>query len=154
MPIAQYKGLQDGGAPQNFSNRSKLSPRSADDIELGTLLGSTLLHARYVCISVHSPSCVSYLCLIFFFSDVPERTSVCFRFLFFCGSYLFVFFILADIPAKVVACFPSLSFSLYLIIFVLLFLADVPAKVLACFLPLSFFVFLIFLCFSSLQLFL
>ena len=115
MPIAQYKGLQDGGAPQNFSNRSKLSPRSADDIELGTLLGSTLLHARYVCISVHSPSCVSYLCLIFFFSDVPERTSVCFRFLFFCGSYLFVFFILADIPAKVVACFPSLSFSLYLI---------------------------------------
>ena len=67
LPIAQYKGLQDGSAPQNFPNRSKLSPRSADDIKLGTLLGSTLLHARYVCISVHSPSCVSYLCLIFSF---------------------------------------------------------------------------------------
>ena len=40
-----------------------------------------------------SPSCVSYLCLILFFSDVPERISVCFRSLSFCGSYLFVLFI-------------------------------------------------------------
>ena len=77
MPIAQYKGLQDGSAPQNFSNRSKLSPRSADDIKLGTLLGSTLLYVRYGCVSVHSPSCVSCLCIILFFSDVPEKKLRC-----------------------------------------------------------------------------
>ena len=177
LPIAQYKGLQDGSAPQNFSNRSKLSPRSADDIKLGTLLGSTLLYVRYGCVSVHSPSCVSCLCMILFFSDVPERTSVCFRFLFFCGSYLFVFFILADIPAKVVACFPSLSFSLYLIFLCfcslqmflwefwrvfcpylslcfLSFCSSVPAGVLACFLSPTFSVFLIFLCICFLQMFL
>ena len=126
------------------TNRSKLSPRSADDIKLGTLLGSTLLHARYGCISVHSPSCVSYLCLILFFSDVPERTSVCFRSLSFCVSYLFVFFIPCRYFCESFGLFSIPLFLFVSYLFVLLFLADVPARVLACFLSLAFFVFLNF----------
>ena len=106
------------------TNRSKLSPRSADDIKLGTLLGSTLLHARYGCISV------------------PPV------FLIFVWFYSFQMFL------KEFRCVFGPSLSVVLIFLCFLFLADISAKVLACFPSLSFSLFLIFLCFCSLQMFL
>ena len=134
LPIAQYKGLQDGSAPQNFSNKQiKTFPEIRRWHQIGDFVGLTTTSCQIWL--YFSPSCVSYLCLILFFSDVPERTLVCFRSLSFCVSYLFVFFIPCRYFCESFGLFSIPLFLFVSYLFVLLFLADVPARVWRAFCP-------------------